>query len=120
MSGRRAAIDRLVATPIWPVDHICPPQQPVEPLAPMREHILVGPEDGRCVVTNPSGFSAIAPIGRGIALAWAPAPELGGVALSQFIALGPDRGIVTIVSRPGLKRLIADLQSIDAQLGDAS
>jgi len=87
------------------------------PLPPLPDAIIVTHGDA-AIVPHPDGGHAIAPIGQGIALAWAPVPELGGVALVQFIAKGVSAGTVAVFSREGLRGHIAELQSIAAQLGD--
>lgn len=59
----------------------------------------------------------------GLRLGWIPVPEQGGVILSQWGGPGPgegfeEDGLATFLTRDGLRRYIADLQAIDAQLGD--
>lgn len=61
----------------------------------------------------------------GLRLGWIPVPEQGGIILWQLG--GPDceegfeeDGLATFLTRDGFRRYIADLQAIDAQLGDAS
>lgn len=105
--------DREVETPIWPRDRACPPRAD---FAPMSRPIIVLSSGDRCIVPHPSGFEAVAPIARGTHLAWAPAKPVGDVALVQFGGNGAPEGLVTILSRAGLRNLIADLQAIDAQL----
>ena len=67
-----------------------------------------------------AGAATALPICRGLAKGWAPAPEIGGVLLAMF-AGNPDEptdeALATLLSRDGLRALIADLQSIDQQLG---
>ena len=57
----------------------------------------------------------------GLRMGWAPVPDLGGLLLVQWggSASEPgfeEEGVTTFFSRDGLRRLIADLQSIDDQL----
>ena len=110
-----AAADREVATPVWPRDRACPPRAPFAPMS--RPILLIGAGD-RCIVPHPSGGEAVVPIARGINLAWTHAAPIGAVALVQFGGSGEPDGLVTILSRAGLRSLITDLQAIDAQLGD--
>lgn len=110
-----AAPGREVATQIWPRDRACPPRAD---FAPMTRPIIVLSSGDRCIVPHPSGFEAVAPIARGTHLAWAHAKPIGDVALVQFGGNGEPEGLVTILSRDGLRSLIADLQAIDAQMGD--
>lgn len=109
------AADRELSTPIWPRDRACPPRADFAPMP--RPIVLLSPGD-RCIVPHPSGHEAIAPIARGTYLAWAHAKPIGDVALVQFGGNGEPDGLVTILSRAGLRSLIADLQAIDAQLGE--
>jgi hypothetical protein len=60
------------------------------------------------------------PVGSGLSLAWAPAPELGGIATVWFLADRHDIGFSALLTRPGLQALIRDLKSIDEQLGRQS
>lgn len=108
-----AAADRALATPIWPRDRACPPAPAMPPLS---ELIFV--DGDRAILPDPSGKTTVAPIGRGVAIAWAPTPELGGITLALFLAQGWG-GFVATLTRPGLRSLISDLQAIDAQLEDA-
>lgn len=61
------------------------------------------------------------PLCRGAALGWTPFPEVAGVLLAIFggnpDALS-DESMALTLSRDGLRALIADLQSIDDQLGE--
>lgn len=59
----------------------------------------------------------------GLRLGWIPVPEQGGLILSQWGGLGPEErfeedGLAIFLTRDGFRRLIVDLQAIDAQLGD--
>ncbi|MCA1199168.1 hypothetical protein K9B35_14415 [Sphingomonas sp. R647] len=110
-----AAQEREIETPIWPRDRACPLRADFAPMA--RPIVLLSSGD-RCIVPHPSGHEAVAPIARGTHLAWAHAKPVGDVALVQFGGNGEPDGLVTILSRAGLRSLIADLQAIDAQLGD--
>lgn len=111
-----ASADRQLSTPIWPRDRACPPRAD---FAPMARPIIVLSSGDRCIVQHPSGHESVAPIVRGTYLAWAHAKPVGDVALVQFGGNGEPEGLVTILTRDGLRSLIADLQAIDAQLGDA-
>jgi hypothetical protein len=117
MFGRRPAHAdaRIVVTPIWPGDRACPVRPAATLPEPMREAVIVT-ADERCIVSHPLGGVAIVPIGAGLALGWTPAPELGGLVLAPFTASGADAGFATVITRPTLRALIADLQAIDAQL----
>ncbi|WP_422058647.1 hypothetical protein [Sphingomonas sp.] len=110
-----ASADRQLSTPIWPRDRACPSRADFAPMP--RPIVLLNGAD-RCIVPHPSGHEAVTPIVGGINLAWTHAAPIGGVALVQFGGSGEPDGLVTILSRDGLRSLIADLQAIDAQLGD--
>ena len=66
------------------------------------------------------GEVAVLPICRGLATGWTTASDVDGVLLALF-AGNPDEptdeSMATLLSRDGLRALIAGLQSIDEQLG---
>ncbi|WP_439539504.1 hypothetical protein [Sphingomonas sp.] len=109
------AADRELSTPIWPRDRACPPRADFAPMA--RPIVLLSCGD-RCIVPHPSGHEALAPIARGTHLAWTHANPIGDVALVQFGGNGEPEGLVTILTRDGLRNLISNLQAIDARLED--
>lgn len=86
---------------------------PVRYPPPMPGPVIVT-ESGHAVLPLGIGPAGLAPLGAGLMLDWAPAPELGGTILTLG-ANGVDR-IATVVTRATLRELIASLQSIDAQL----
>jgi len=59
----------------------------------------------------------------GLRIGWSPMPELEGMLLTQWGGqqaepeLG-EQGVTAFMTRDGLRRYIADLQAIDAALGD--
>ncbi|WP_236576306.1 hypothetical protein [Sphingobium sp. S8] len=92
-----------------------------EPSAPFAGPILIDDfGNGYFPHAFMPGTATALPICRGLAKGWAPAPEVGGVLLAIF-AGNPDEptdeAVATLLSRDGLRALIADLQSIDQQLG---
>lgn len=92
------------------------------PFLPFRDPILITP-DGDAWIPHAFRLKLISlqPICQGISLAWAPVPEVGKALL--VIAGGnsdapTEESVAAFVSREGLRNLIADLQSIDDQLGE--
>lgn len=91
-----------------------------EPLAPVPMQILVNENDVAWIPhAFADGWLTAQRVTRGIGLAWTPAPEVDGVLL--MIAGGnpdqpTDENVTAFISRKGLRQIIADLQSIDAQL----
>jgi len=65
-----------------------------------------------------AGCFTYTPICEGIGAAWTPVPEIGKVLLA-FAGGNPfaptDEAIAIVLSRDGLRELIADLRSIDRQ-----
>ncbi|OJY68674.1 MAG: hypothetical protein BGP16_05410 [Sphingobium sp. 66-54] len=106
-----------MAAPFAP--EVLPPEDG-DRLPPIPYPILIA-ENGNGWIPhafNP-GIHVCRPVVRGIGLAWTPAPEVGGLLLC--IAGGnprqpTDEAVATFISRKGLREIIADLQSIDAQL----
>jgi hypothetical protein len=92
------------------------------PLPPMTSPVLVD-DDGRAWVPAAfrAGHYALLPVCEGLALGWTPSAELGRVMLVLVggnMAEPGDESVVTLLTRTGLRNLIADLQSIDDQLED--
>jgi len=86
---------------------------PVRYPPPMPAPVIVT-EAGQVALPIGIGAAGLVPLGAGLMLDWAPAPELGGTILTLG-ANGADR-IATLVDRATIGELIASLQSIDAQL----
>ncbi|EPR09897.1 hypothetical protein M527_07170 [Sphingobium indicum IP26] len=90
-----------------------------EPVPPFALPVLLD-DDGRAWL--PHGFRAdmftLTQVCEGIAIGWAPVPELGKVLL-HFIGGNPfaptDEALAAALSKRGLRRMIADLQSIERQ-----
>lgn len=72
--------------------------------------------NGMGLIPQPDGTHALRHIEQGLTLGWMPTPEFGGILLSIRDMHCHAEGVVTTISRAGLKGLIADLQDIDAQL----
>lgn len=91
------------------------------PHAPFPDPILINDHgEGFFPQAFWPGTVAVLPICRGLATGWAAAPEVEGVLLALY-AGNPDEptdeSMATLLSRDGLRALIAGLQSIDEQLG---
>jgi len=69
-------------------------------------------------VAHPLGGHARVALRDGLHLAWAPMLLQRRALLVLFAGAEADAGVATTLSREGLRRLIADIQSIDAQLGE--
>lgn len=92
-----------------------------EPFPPAHDPLLVD-ESGKAWVPHAFrvGFAAHRSIARGLGVAWWPVQEIDGVVLA--IAAGnpaepTDEAVAATLTRAGLRMLIADLQSIEDQLG---
>lgn len=87
---------------------------------PPRRPPLPGPllflENGMGLILQPDGTHALRHIDQGLTLGWMPTPEFGGLLLSIRDAHCLSEGIVTTLTRAGLRGLIEDLRDIDAQL----
>ncbi|WP_051768205.1 hypothetical protein [Sphingobium sp. DC-2] len=92
------------------------------PTAPFPAPILVNDRgEGFFPHAFCAGEVMLMPVCRGLAMGWAAAPEVGGALLSIFAGnpdAPTDESVATLLSRDGLRALIADLQSIDRQLGE--
>lgn len=95
-----------------------------EPLEKMSAPVLL---DGAGYAWIPdahrSGAYQHREVCNGIAIAWAPVPEIERVllCLAGGHPLDPsDEALTVLITRTGLREIIADLQSIDAQLDDMS
>lgn len=85
--------------------------------APMPTAIAF-PELGVAAVPHPAGGATSVELRDGLHLAWAPTEE-DKVLLALFAGRRAEIGFAVTSSHQGLRELIADLQSIDAQLGEA-
>jgi len=95
------------------------PAAPLEPLSSPVMHL----DDGTAWV--PSAFSAGAyenlPVCAGIGVGWTPVPDTDKILIifAGGNPAAPTREmVVAAISRAGLRRLVRDLRSIDAQLED--
>ena len=89
---------------------------PPEPRRPPIPGPLLVNAAGYGLVEQPDGTHAPMKLEQGLSIGWMPLPELGGMLLVLGDAPGPRAAIATTLTRPGLQGLIADLQSIDAQI----
>lgn len=88
---------------------------PPEPARPPMPGPLIVTDSGHGVLLQPDGSYALTRIEQGITMGWMDiGPGAILLAIRDAHCLAP--GIATTLTRPGLKGLIADLQSIDAQL----
>lgn len=101
---------------------IVPPVLSGEPLLPMTRQVFVDDKGGAWV---PHAFDPqrmrYGELANGVALGWAPVPESDMVLVSMFAGnpTEPTEDAITIVlTRDGLREVIANLRSIDDQLGD--
>ena len=98
---------------------IAPKAQDTPHFPPMQEPLLVD-ERGNAWLPHPfaPGMRILAPLCEGLAVAWTPA-SMTHVVLTLWGG-NPDNpsdeSIGALLRQPGLKRLIADLQSIDRQI----
>lgn len=87
---------------------------------PIRRAPMDGPlivlTNGCALVEQPEGYHAPVRVTQGLALGWMPASELGGILINIRDAHCLADPLATTLTRAGLQNLIADLQSIDAQL----
>ena len=95
------------------------------PLAPIAAPIVVD-EQGYAWIPAPGGGDEEigSYVHAGLRMGWAPMPEQGGILLTQWGGLGPEpdfeeEGVTAFMTREGLRRFIADLQTIDNALGAA-
>lgn len=90
---------------------------PPETARPPMPGPLIVTQSGQGLLQQPDGSYALARIEQGLTLGWM---DLGGgfalLSIRDAHCLAP--GMATTISRAGLQGLIADLQSIDAQLGE--
>lgn len=92
----------------------------LDPFPPMARPVLVT-DLGEAWVAHPfyRGVTTNVPLCEGLAVAWAPCTPLRQIILSIWGGHSEnpsDESVTTTLTRPGLKRLIADLQSIADQL----
>ncbi|MDQ2736993.1 MAG: hypothetical protein M3Y55_18835 [Pseudomonadota bacterium] len=94
------------------------------PFAPIGTPVVVD-ERGYAWLPGPygSGCKIGSYVHAGVRMGWTPVPELHGLLLIQLGGRASDsafeeEGLTAFLTRDGLRRLIVDLQSIDAQLGD--
>ncbi|AJP72953.1 hypothetical protein [Sphingomonas hengshuiensis] len=96
--------------------------EPEKLAPPTRRPPMPGPlvvlTNGMALILQPDGSHAMQRLEAGLTLGWMDTPELGGIILSIRDAHCHAEGLVTTLSRPGLRGLIEDLQDIDAQLGE--
>jgi hypothetical protein len=104
-----------------PFAEILPPEAH-DALPPISAPVLLG-SDGRGWIPHAHrpGMYVEREVAIGIGLAWTPVAEAGRVLLC--LAGGnprnpSDEALTVLVSRQGLREMIADLRSIDDQLGD--
>jgi len=95
---------------------ILPPEAEA-PRPPLPGPLIVR-RDGMALMPQPDGSHAWMPLRAGLELGWMPVPELGGIVLAIASATFPAERFATTLSRGGLRGLIADLQSIERQLGE--
>ncbi len=96
----------------------------LDPFPPMARPVLVN-DLGEAWVPHPfyPGMTTNVPLCEGLAVAWAPCTPLRQVILSIWGGNREnpsDESVTTTLSRAGLTRLIADLQSIADQLDELS
>lgn len=77
-------------------------------------------ETGHVILPSMRGGDAfeITRLEQGLSLGWKPTPELGGLVLAISDGNAQTPMLATLITRSGLQRLIEDLKSIDAQLGE--
>lgn len=91
-----------------------------DPFPPMRAPLIVT-ERGEAWVPHPfyPDLTINVPLCEGLAVAWAPCTPVHGIILSIWGGNPEnpsDESVTATLTRPGLKRLIADLQSIADQM----
>lgn len=88
---------------------------PVRRPAPMQGPLLVDVL-GRALLPHPAGGRRFVELRQGLTLGWMPIPKQPAVLLSIADMDCRAEPLATTLTRAGLRGLIADLQSIDAQL----
>ena len=93
-----------------------------DPFPPMQSTVL-HLDDGTVFVPHPfvHHVSSRVPLCEGLSVAWAPctpAPQLLLSIWGGHPGSPTDESVTTTLTRTGLRRLIADLQSIDRQIDD--
>jgi len=86
-----------------------------QPMCPYDGPLVVF-EAGHAILPHPHGEMTMVPIRDGIHLAWTKTPELGGITMFWFAGQDADVGFATSLTREGLRAIIRDLKSIEAQL----
>lgn len=100
-------------------DSSAPLEMEILPASPRRPPLpgpLIVLANGMGLILQPDGTHALRHIDQGLNLGWMPVPELGGLLVSIRDARCHSEGIVTTLTRAGLRGLIEDLRDIDAQL----
>ncbi len=86
--------------------------------APFPGPLVVGegPFGHDAYFPHPSGGVQLVPYRDGLFFAWTPIDDAGTIALGMFIGKGAEFGTAATITHTGLARIIADLQSIHAQV----